>query len=127
MGILHTKEELKALSHVTGFISWAVALGDLLVSCTAECRAQDREPAKAGTEKTTASGENPDVFGTRPSPEYDAHGIAPFPTGLPPGPESIGVGAAAQATPVVATAAPASGDEHDVEAANQDVMWNSAV
>lgn len=125
MPVLYTKEGFKTLAHITGFISWAVALGDLLVSCTAECRARDQDVTKTDAGKTTSQEDGPDIPSAKKDLECGTHGVATFPTGMPPTPASAGA--------AIPEAAPASGVEADEDPAGTGPFeepaggWNGAV
>jgi hypothetical protein len=87
MGVLHTGKEWKYVAHATGIISWVVAAGDILVSCTTESTdeeddglvdsatppAKEQAPSKFGKSRSKprglgSDGNAADVGGTGGSP-----------------------------------------------------------
>mmetsp|Transcript_26391 Transcript_26391/g.87508 ORF Transcript_26391/g.87508 Transcript_26391/m.87508 type:complete len:239 (+) Transcript_26391:159-875(+) len=66
MGVVGIGESWRTVAHITGVISWIVAVGDLLISCTAVGREPDLpvlQPSPKDAQKVPPDSPSPDTYG----------------------------------------------------------------
>mmetsp|Transcript_47281 Transcript_47281/g.119909 ORF Transcript_47281/g.119909 Transcript_47281/m.119909 type:complete len:263 (-) Transcript_47281:130-918(-) len=88
-GVVAEGDGWKTVSHITGFVSWFVALGDLLIACTSPGGEEDQEELHKNPRNSRTP--DADIVGASEDPPEvvysGTHGMSMFPTGLPPPPD----------------------------------------